>query len=294
MSIPDEQRSSFTQQALGTMGVDPEWDRMLSAYLSAEALQFADEKWGVYSEANDAYSRELTLLNQRHGQSPRTPQIRVLFASANANLERAYEAWAAQYFRPFLQAAWDLAAYPSPSLAAVLFKVELIHRDEIWNDNEFEGDAMAIVIQDMARLSAPDPVRHVQQTAPARPVADDSELLSAWSTRQQALATIEARGPLFRSEHHSPAEARILTSAEIEMSNLPARTIEGVISKLWVGLSHGVSVRTGDEESVASLAIHDADLPGVATIESDLDFGPRLIFSAIRDLAALTGQEARA
>jgi hypothetical protein len=296
MSIPDEQRGAFTMQALATMGVDPEWDRKLSAYLRAEALQFADEKWGVYSEANDAYSRELTVLEQRHGQSPRTPQIKALFASANSDLERAYEAWATQYFRPFLQAAWDLAACPSPSLAAALFKVELIHRDEIWNDSDFEGDAMAIVateMSDLARVGGRSKVANHDCGPAARSDGHDTALMAAWSTRQQAMAAIRLRGSFYMAPDHSPAETLANDKAEQAIADLRADTIEGVLAKLWVSLAQHLAPQDGDQESGLWLSATKADIPALAEFEDDFDFPQRLIFSAIRDLSAQTGREVR-
>lgn len=114
----------------------------------------------------------------------------------------------------------------------------------------------------------------------------DAALLSAWNTRQTALATIEARGCFYSAETHSPAETKTFDLAEMEVHNTPAATTQGAITKLWVALSHTDYVRT-EEERHQHDAMRRADMAEVASFARDLDFAAEGLFRAICDLTAI-------
>lgn len=48
---------------------------------------------------------------------------------------------------------------PAPTIAAAVFKADLIHAEEAWNDSSFEADCMSIITSDFARLTATSPDR---------------------------------------------------------------------------------------------------------------------------------------
>ena len=137
-------RSAVTTQALATMGVDPEWDRLLTKYLATEALLFADEQFGELNNAGDKYALE----------EIRNPEPSPRLSKAFDELDDAQAAWSKRYCEPFWKAGRQLAKYPAPTLAAALFKVAAIGQHEIWNDSDLIGDCMQIVTEDMARLAA--------------------------------------------------------------------------------------------------------------------------------------------
>jgi hypothetical protein len=146
-------RAAFTAQALATIGADSEWDARLADYLRCDALQFADSEFGAYAAANEKLTLAAIQLEARYGDAYRSsPQAKVLADIAHAENAEANQRWSDTYLKPFWRAARDLASTPAPTLAAALFKVALIHSEEVWNDAKFAGNAMQIVSEDFARL----------------------------------------------------------------------------------------------------------------------------------------------
>ena len=86
-----------------------------------------------------------------------------LFVTSDARLKMGHggcvggRSWVEQeslelYSRPMWEAARALVSLPSPDLAAFKIKLEVIDREEVWNDGNFDGDCWEIVKADAARL----------------------------------------------------------------------------------------------------------------------------------------------
>ena len=151
-------RAAFTSQALATMAVDAEWDRRLADYLRADALQFADSEFGAYFAAGEKHSLAGIRLESRFGPAYRgNPEAKALADAAYAEVDAANTLWVKTYLEQFWEAARDLACSPAPTLAAALFKVALIHSEDLGNDGAMTRDPMQIVSEDMARLAGEQP-----------------------------------------------------------------------------------------------------------------------------------------
>lgn len=145
---------AFTTLALATMGTDRAWDARLAAYLRWQALTDADCDFGVLARACEANDLEQMRIEAAHGRNWRSiPKARAACAPTADAAMAAESVWTAAYCEPCWQAARDLAMTPAPTLAAALFKVQVIQRDELDNDSKMPRDPMAIVIEDMARLA---------------------------------------------------------------------------------------------------------------------------------------------
>lgn len=148
------QRAVIATQALATMGVDPEWDRKLAAYLRADALQFADSEFGAFYKASEEYSwRKISLKNGFEPAAKGSEESKVVAAEIVAAHKIAEELWYENYTKSFWEAGRELVKTPAPTLAAALFKVHVAYAEEVWNDIDMDGDVMAIVSADMARLA---------------------------------------------------------------------------------------------------------------------------------------------
>lgn len=115
----------------------------------------------------------------------------------------------------------------------------------------------------------------------------DAELIQSWNARQKALAAIEANGSFFKAETHSPAATKRFDDAEMRVFNLPAKTVEGAILKLWVALAHSGGQMQSDEQRAQWDTIRRADLAAVESFADDVDFDTALIFQSIRALSAI-------
>lgn len=140
-------------QGLGTMGVDPEWDHRVAEYLKRRTLFYADARFGSSAAVEEGTLLARVSLEQRYGRDYRNDpaaatELAKLDAVRAASDIRQHE----EYTSPYWQAARNLATCPAPTLAAALFKAQIIDTDELWNDTHFKGDCMAIVSEDMNRL----------------------------------------------------------------------------------------------------------------------------------------------
>jgi hypothetical protein len=152
-------RSAFTTQALATMGVDPEWDRCLADYLRLEALQMTDMECGAYAAAKEKALVEEYLLHERNGDGCRTrPEFKHDCRQIFEKDDAAYVIWSEAYADPYFQASRDLAQTPAPTLAAALFKVVMICREDLGNDTAMTRNAMEIVAEDLNRFAEQVPV----------------------------------------------------------------------------------------------------------------------------------------
>ena len=148
------ERFAFTSQALSTLGTDPAWDAALSRYLRLESLTHADAEFGAYAKANEADDLARLALEEKYGKAFRSnPEAAEKWGALHERMNAAERTQLETYVKPMWEAGRRLALTPAPTLAAAVFKGNFIHREEIWNDNQFEADAMAIVTADFARLA---------------------------------------------------------------------------------------------------------------------------------------------
>lgn len=147
-------RSTYAMQALGTLGTCPTWDAALHRYLAAEALQHADMEFGRFYEADEEHSFTVIRLEGQYGPAyPYNPRAAEVRDAAYAKLMVAEKQRDTDYIHPYWQACRDLAMTPAPSLAAAVFKVNMIIHDEPWNDSRMAANCMELVKTDFARLA---------------------------------------------------------------------------------------------------------------------------------------------
>lgn len=146
-------RSVFATQALATMGVDPEWDRKLSAYLRLDTLQHADAEFGANAAANERFTLDGMLLESKYGENYRVrPECRQIVHEGDEVYNAAEKAWQTKFLEPFWQATHELALTPAPTLAAALLKVAMIDREDLGRVN-MPRDLMEVVTEDMNRVA---------------------------------------------------------------------------------------------------------------------------------------------
>lgn len=80
-------------------------------------------------------------------------------ADGESRLRRNYERMAAvekassdAYLLPLWKAMRDLVLTPAPDVAALRIKVDLIDKEEVWNDRLLEADCFELVRADIERL----------------------------------------------------------------------------------------------------------------------------------------------
>lgn len=147
------QRSAYVAQALATMGADPEWDRRLTVYLTAECLSFADMEFGVMADALEKEARARIHLQAEFGKHfAQNPEASARFKEAQRETGIADEARASQYLKPHWAAAKDLMHTPAPTLAAALFKSNMIAREELFCEAGIGPLAMGVLASDFHRL----------------------------------------------------------------------------------------------------------------------------------------------
>lgn len=116
----------------------------------------------------------------------------------------------------------------------------------------------------------------------------DEALLRAWNGRQTALATIEGRGTFFDGEQHSPTELSVFDAMEEAMRHLRAKTIEGVLAKLWLAMSH---MGDGFTEATSNLSDTvrrvDVDALEGSEVTAAFDFAQEVVFDAIKAVTSL-------
>lgn len=145
--------------ALATMGTDSTWDARLTEYLRRRALQQAVCDFGFLSKANEEHSYQIYRVEAAFGSGWRDdPRAEALTEPTSKAADAAQKRWDAEYCEPFWQAGRDLVLTPAPSLAAALFKFQIIRDDEVWNDSRMERDCVEIIAEDMARPRRPNPI----------------------------------------------------------------------------------------------------------------------------------------
>ena len=133
-----------------------EWDKRLAAYLRLQALSHAWEEYGEPATLHEEAGHIEMRLEAKYGRSFKelaTPQELAEWRNALDLILRMEEQTTERFYRPLWTAQVALANTPAPDLSAALFKIEMIERDEVWNDKDLKRDAFEIVEADMERLA---------------------------------------------------------------------------------------------------------------------------------------------
>jgi hypothetical protein len=133
------------------------WDDALASYRYCRALMEANEKFGPYHAAMENFDHERDRISKEYGGWQRARST----PDGKKQADRAWEAcnaaekeYSAEYLEPVWAAARKLVSTPAPDLAALRIKIEVIDREEVWNDAQFAGDTWDIVNEDAARLQS--------------------------------------------------------------------------------------------------------------------------------------------
>jgi hypothetical protein len=145
---------SSAQAALASTG-NSEWDAAFADWLICNALDRADYEFGSSKKADDAFEQEKLSIEGAFGREYRsTDEGEAAFQVAFASRLQAERDHTVQFSVPMWRAAVRLALVPAPNLAAALFKVELILREELDNDAGMSRGPFEVVQEDMERLRA--------------------------------------------------------------------------------------------------------------------------------------------
>lgn len=131
------------------------WDRNLAAYQLAQLLIDADSGFGPLFFAQRAYYDERARIEAEYGSWERaraTPDGKARCDRAWQSMSAAEEAANNTRLYPCWSAIRDLVLKPAPDIAAVRLKVDLIAKEEVWNDRELEADCFKLVRADVERL----------------------------------------------------------------------------------------------------------------------------------------------
>lgn len=147
-------RLALTSQAMTTLGVDPGWDGAVSDFLRTFSLWQADENFGTYSKASEAWGLATLDLTRRFGDDWEHSLAGARdHRAAREALRIAEDAHHEDFVVPYWKALRDLTATPAPTIQAACFKTMLIQCEEIWNDSAMEANCMQLVQDDFARLA---------------------------------------------------------------------------------------------------------------------------------------------
>jgi hypothetical protein len=153
-------RAAYNSLAVATLGSNPAWDAALTNFMATNCLQNADLDHGALSRANEQSALERMRLESLYGRNwrddPRAKQANARLIEADRVADDAYHK---QFTEPFWQAIRDLVLVPAPTIAAAVFKADLIHAEEAWNDSALDADCMQIIVDDFARLTVPSDAR---------------------------------------------------------------------------------------------------------------------------------------
>ena len=128
-----------------------EWDAKLYDYQLARLLVDANEKWGPLNQASEVHEHERRRLTAQYGSwelATASGQAGKTFSDCLAVEAQNL----ALYSEPMWAASRALVEVPAPDLAALKIKLEVIDREEAWNDGNLDGDCWEIVKADAARL----------------------------------------------------------------------------------------------------------------------------------------------
>ena len=130
------------------------WDKAFADYVCFDALQDADHTFGGYAAALEDHTLTKVRLIERFGKAySATPEAAAEAEAAFEKVSEAERTREAKYLRPYWKSAIALAMTPAPNLAAAIFKVQLVKREQLERDGDMPRDPMEIVNEDMARLA---------------------------------------------------------------------------------------------------------------------------------------------
>jgi len=147
-------RAQFHAQGIATMGLDPAWDRAVTAYIAADVRSRAHEEFGPLALRKDGADLETIMAAVRLGKDWRDAKEGIAIARNFDVASAAYEAGMEKdFYGPSWRAQRDLALTPAPSLSAASWKAAAISLHEIWNDRTLEDDLASVIDADLARFT---------------------------------------------------------------------------------------------------------------------------------------------
>ena len=272
---------AFATLALSTLGADPVWDTRLTNYLRLQALAQGECDFGKLARANDDNARVQMHLESKYGTSWRSNPIARADADPSAATACAAEdVWTESLCEPYWQAARDLAMTPAPTLAAAMFKVQVIKWDELDNASSMTREPMGIITEDMARLAAAP----INTAAVAETEANDAEIIGAWNTRHAAYDQFNALPfsdePDTAQTPEERAQWAIIDATEETIRATIAASPHGAAIQLWTALQHDIT----DRQDEAAVLRRDLEW---FKDDKGQDWTIRLILSALRSLNAI-------
>lgn len=133
---------------------DARWNAAAATYLLRDGLALADRTFGDYAKASVAFDHAKAEIEAKFGKN-----FRAVAGGSEAfdpvwdQMQAAGDTQYQDFLAPLWAAARELALTPAPTLAAALFKVEVIRHEELDNDIYMTRDPMQLVAEDMARLA---------------------------------------------------------------------------------------------------------------------------------------------
>lgn len=137
---------------MSTEAIRSEWDARLYDYQIARLMVDADEAWGPLNQVSEAHEQERRRVTEKYGSWELAKASGAKVDDTLAGCQAVEQESLELYSRPMWEAARALVSLPSPDLAAFKIKLEVIDREEVWNDGNFDGDCWEIVKADAARL----------------------------------------------------------------------------------------------------------------------------------------------
>lgn len=153
------------------------WNERLADWLLWSAVNRADSSFGKYAWLSTANDLAEARAAEKFGRQFETNPLALSEVEpTRAALKQYEDAVIEQFDRPLWKAAVVLAQTPAPNIAAALFKIQLIRREDLDCDATMERDAFDIVKEDMARLRAPAPADPVTRHAEAEHAFGNGEI----------------------------------------------------------------------------------------------------------------------
>ena len=154
--VPTPQQSPWIVAA--TFTPCPDWNAKMKAYLHIDALARAYAEFGEGARLSDKWGWQDIRLQEQFGPNFRNiPEARAILSGRNEEVRDHEERTTERFFRPLWAAQRELALTPAPTIAAALFKADMIEASELSNDSLMERDCFEIVAEDFARLSGEAP-----------------------------------------------------------------------------------------------------------------------------------------
>jgi hypothetical protein len=140
--------------AATTDPIRAKWNAVMAEYLRLETLAEADRGFGEYFLATAAYDGERADLEHEFGKGYKSHPAGAIRANmAFDALSCAEERRQEIFLRPLWEAEEGLGLTPAPDLQAAMFKLVLIKRHDLRQNATFPARAMAVIREDMARLT---------------------------------------------------------------------------------------------------------------------------------------------